>query len=211
MKKRKDDKYEMDAVSYISRLGEELTHKEYTFLMTAYYIVKDNYSKEQYLDVIQNCCETIFDWRDEGLSNRDLFQKILKNIYTKVPSEIKDCLSIHRLDKSIIDYNSGNEELFDATEELRGLLALFDMDAMDKVKDEVFLRVLKGEDKKKLALVYHTTEENIENFYNEKLAVVNGIRVKDGKVFVDELENYSNRLNNKLEDIKSKVFDKQAI
>lgn len=192
-----------DVISYISKLGDTLTQKEYNFLMTVYYIVRDNYSIEQHFDVIQSCCETILSLRDSGLSNRDLFQNILKNVYTNVSKETKEGI---RLDNISVTYDFGNEECFDATAELRGLLALFDMDSMDKVKDEIFLRVLKGEDKKKLAFVYHVTEKNIEDFYNEKLAVVNGIRVKDGKVFVDELENYSKRLEDKLRIIQANVL-----
>lgn len=192
-----------DVVSYIAKLGDTLTQKEYTFLMTVYYIVRDNYSKEQHFDVIQSCCETILSLRDSGLSNRDLFQSILKNVYTNIPKESKEGIG---LDNIAVTYGLGNEECFDATEELRGLLALFDMDAMDKVKDEIFLRVLKGEDKKKIATVYHMTEKNVEDFYEEKLAIVNGIRVKDGKVFVDELENYSKRLEDKLRVIQANIL-----
>ena len=128
--KKKNKESIAEVFNYISTIGNELTMKEFTFVNTIFYVVQDNYSEEQYYDIIQSCCETIFDWRDEGLSNRDLFQKMLKNVYTKIPKSAKDGITLKR----VMGANPvQNEECFDATECLRGLLALFDMDEMDKV------------------------------------------------------------------------------
>ena len=193
---------EQSTNDYIADLGDVLTQKEYTFLMCAFYLVKDDYKEDRYFDVIQNCCETLCDSRKDKLSNRDLFQRVLRNVRTSVDKENKEGMYLNR----VMGCNPSDDRDLDASECLRRILALFDMDAMDKVKDDIFLRVLGEEDKSKVAALYHTTEENVDSIYTEKLAIINGIRVKDGKVYVEEEENYSEKLNDELEEIHKKMY-----
>ena len=205
--KKNDNRKEIEVINYISSLEETLTGKELTFLKTVFYITKENYSSEQYLDIIQNCCETIFNWRDEGLSNRDLFQKMMKNVFTNVPEDVKEGVSLHSIDKNIV-----RKDILDAPEELEGLLSLFDLPSVDEddfddeLKDEIFLRILRGEDKNEVASMYGLREDEVEKYYEEKLALVKNISMVDGTVFFEKEEVDYNRLTDKLQNIHKKIY-----
>lgn len=202
-----DNKKEIEVIDYIFSLEETLTGKELTFLKTVFYITKENYSSEQYLDIVQNCCETIFNWRDEGLSNRDLFQKMMKNVYTNVSEDVKEGVSLHSISKNV-----AIKEEFDATEELEGLLSLFDLPSVeeddfdDELKDEIFVRVLRGEDKNEVASMYGLREDEVDKYYEEKLALVKDISMVDGTVFIGEEEVDYSRLTDKLQNIHRKIY-----
>ena len=203
MKKVDED---LELLTYMTKLERTLSVEEFTLVKSAFYLVRDNYAEDQYYDIIQTCCETVYESKDKGLSCRNLFQNMLVNIIKKVSCEAKIGIPFDHVKDT--PREDGN---FDSTEMLRGLLALFDMDSMDKVKDEIFLKVLSGEDKSAVASFYHTTVRNVESIYQEKLAVVNGVRVVNGKVFVDEVENYSEKLNEKLAEIGTKVHAKDQL
>lgn len=197
-------KSEIDILKYITELEENLTGKEITFVKAAFFITKDNFEECQYFDIIQASCETIF--LNRGLSGSMMFEKILTNIHTTVGKNEEKGIPLEELNE---EYPAGpcmNEDKLDATKCLRELLALFDMDRVDSVEDEIFLRVLNCEEISKLADMYHLSCDSIVRIYDEKLALVNGIRVVDGKVYVDEEENYSKKLDEHLADIREKIF-----
>ena len=197
-------KSEMDILKYITELEETLTGKEITFVKAAYFITKDKFEECQYFDIIQASCEAIFSNR--SLSGSMMFEKILTNIYTTVGKDEEKGISLDELNDGYPAAPCMNEDRLDATKCLRELLALFDMDRVDSIEDEIFLRVLNCEEISKLANMYHISCDSIVRIYDEKLALVNGIRVVDGKVYVDEEENYSKRLDEHLADIREKIF-----
>ena len=205
MSKEKNKRTEKEAFAYIAELGETLTDVESSFVKSIFYMVKDQYSKDQYFDVIQMCCETLLDWKEEGLSNMELFDKMREKVdlSKKKDDKVIDLkrISLRRADKKI-----NNTSAIQATAELRNLLDLFNMEPTDKVKNDIFLKKLAGADSAKIAALYHKSVKEVEAIYEERLAMVNEIRVKDGKVFIGEDENYSNKLNEQLDDIKSVVF-----
>lgn len=192
---------ETRVINYITSLEESLTGKEIAFLKTAFYVVKDNYSQTQYFDIIQKCCEVILENRDQTIADRALFEKMLASVYVDTTKS-----EVEEIPFSEISSNMAAREELDSTNCLRELLSVFDMNSMDKVKDEIFLAVLRDKDLDKIAQTYHMTRANVVSIYEEKLAVINGVRVVNGKIFVDELENYSTRLQEKISDIHQRVF-----
>lgn len=196
---------ETEAIAYITELEETLTGVESNFIRTIFYMVKDQYSKDQYLDVIQSCCETLFDWKEEGLSNMELFDKMREKVDLSKKKDDK-VIDLKRISLRKADKESNSTSAVQATAELKNLLNLFNMEPIDKVKNDIFLKKLGGADSAKIAALYHKTVKDVEAIYEERLAMVNEIRVKDGKVFIGEDENYSKKLNEQLDDIKAVIF-----
>lgn len=196
---------ETEAIAYITELEETLTGVESNFIRTIFYMVKDQYSKDQYLDVIQSCCETLFDWKEEGLSNMELFDKMREKVDLSKKKDDK-VIDLKRISLRKADKESNSTSAVQATTELMNLLNLFNMEPIDKVKNDIFLKKLGGADSAKIAALYHKTVKDVEAIYEERLAMVNEIRVKDGKVFIGEDENYSKKLNEQLDDIKAVIF-----
>ena len=196
---------ETEAIAYITELEETLTGVESNFIRTIFYMVKDQYSKDQYLDVIQSCCETLFDWKEEGLSNMELFDKMREKVDLSKKKEDK-VIDLKRISLRRADKKSKSTKDLQVTAELRNLLNLFNMEPIDRIKNEIFIKKLGGADSAEIATLYHKSVSDVEAIYEERLAMVNEIRVKDGKVFIGEDENYSKKLNEQLDDIKSVVF-----
>ena len=209
MKKRKDDMRAAEAISYLANLGDTLTAKELIFVNAIFYKQRGNYSEEQYLDIIQASLETLYDWREEGITDEELFNKMENNVKVKVPVSVKEGVSIHRIEK---DYPL--EENLNADKELKEILELFDTgladkemnNLTDKTKNEIFLEVIKGIDKNEVATKYSISLENVETIYTERLAIVTSIKSVNGKVYVDGEENYSTKLDNKIADIREKIY-----
>ena len=208
MKKRKDDMRAAEAISYLAKLGDTLTAKELIFVNAIFYKQRGNYSEEQYLDIIQASLETLYDWREEGINDEQLFNKMENNVKVKVPITVKEGMSIHRVEK---DYPL--ETKINADKELKEILELFDtglvdqeMNLSEEIKNEIFLSVVKEFDKNEIAKTYGITVEMVEKIYTERLAIVTSIKVVNGKVFVDGEENYSKKLDNKIEDIREKIY-----
>ena len=105
MSKEKNKRTEKEAFAYIAELGETLTDVESSFVKSIFYMVKDQYSKDQYFDVIQMCCETLLDWKEEGLSNMELFDKMREKVdlSKKKDDKVIDLkrISLRRADKKI--------------------------------------------------------------------------------------------------------------
>lgn len=208
MKKRKDDMRAAEAISYLAKLGDTLTAKELIFVNAIFYKQRGNYSEEQYLDIIQASLETLYDWRDEGINDEQLFNKMEENVKTKIPATVKEGMSIHRVEK---DYPL--ETKINADKELKEILELFDtglvdqeMNLTEEIKNEIFLSVVKEFDKNEIAKTYGISVNDVEKIYTERLAIVTSIKVVNGKVFVDGEENYSKKLDNKIEDIREKIY-----
>ena len=205
MSKEKNKRTEKEAMAYIAELGETLTKAESSFVESIFYIVKDQYSKDQYFDVIQMCCETLLDWKEEGLSNAELFDKMREKVDLSKKKEDK-VIDLKRISLRRADKKSKSTKDLQVTAELRNLLNLFNMEPIDRIKNEIFIKKLGGADSAEIATLYHKSVSDVEAIYEERLAMVNEIRVKDGKVFIGEDENYSKKLNEQLDDIKSVVF-----
>ncbi len=196
---------ETEAIAYIAELGDTLTEAESSFVKAIFYMVKDQYSRDQYLDIIQTCCETLLDCKEEGLSNIELFDKMREKVDLSKKKDDK-VIDLKRISLRKADKESDSTSAVQATAELKNLLNLFNMEPIDKVKNDIFLKKLAGADSAKIAALYHKTVKDVEAIYEERLAMVNEIRVKDGKVFIGEDENYSKKLNEQLDDIKAVIF-----
>lgn len=196
---------ETEAIAYITELEETLTGVESNFIRTIFYMVKDQYSKDQYLDIIQTCCETLLACKEEGLSNMELFDKMREKVDLSKKKDDK-VIDLKRISLRKADKEFDSTSAVQATAELKNLLNLFNMEPIDKVKNDIFLKKLGGADSAKIAALYHKTVKDVEAIYEERLAMVNEIRVKDGKVFIGEDENYSKKLNEQLDDIKAVIF-----
>lgn len=187
-----------EVAKYLIQLKKTMKKKDFEFVIRVFLKLEDNYSKEQYFDVIQATCEALYSYKF-GRKVKEVSKYIKKTVPVKAKNK-KD------IPFDEFDHTYPAEETGNAEGELEGLLSLFEMDVMDKVKNQIFLRVINEEDKEEIAADYHISVKTVDEIEEERLGLINSIKYKDGKVYVDGEENLSKRLDDKIENIRQKIY-----
>jgi len=146
---KKNINKEEKAVIYLRELEEVLEEKDMSIISTIFSVIKRSVGEDYYFDVINACCEKLLESKKVG-ENFDEANTV-REIYSETGftrNNVVPMLTLPREEQSYYD----EDEMY-----------------IVAIRNLIFQKVFKGEDKELIAQRYSTTKEVIEEIYNEEL------------------------------------------